>query len=309
MMVLPSDAVVLLTGGTGFLGRYCLARLGQEPCEVHAVNRPGSGPEFGRIVWHSADLTVAEEAFALVRRVRPTHLLHSAWIAAPGRFWTDPDNIDWLQGGIALLRGFGEVGGQRFVGVGTCAEYAWDSEVLCEDYTPIRPSTLYGKAKAAMAAAVEAYSANYSFSFAWARLFQPYGPGDAPERLVSLVIDALRANRRVALTRGAQVRDFIFAPDVADLLVRLLADDRSGAFNVGTGKGVPVRTVVELLADSFGRRDLLNFGALQEKEGEPDGLVADMSKVSRHFAWSPKFSLEAGLAQTVKYALNPEQIL
>jgi len=237
--------------------------------------------------------------------VRPTHLLHSAWVAVPGRFWRDPENLDWLQGGLALLRAFGACGGRRFVGVGTCAEYDWAQSRFAEDETPTRPATLYGKAKLAMAMAADAFAARYGFSAAWGRIFQPYGPGDAPERLIPLVINSLAAGRPVELTSGTQERDFIFAPDAAGLLTRLLASDESGSFNIGTGRATPIRAAVELVADHLGRRELLRFGALPDKADEPARLVADMSKVAGRLGWSPPTSLETGLTVTVKHAFDP----
>ena len=302
MPVLRADAVVLLTGATGFLGSHCLSRLLRERCVVHAVSRQPRNCTHERVTWHAQDLRVPETARQLVKRVRPTHLLNSAWIATPGRFWSDPENLDWLQSGLALLRGFGEAGGVRFVGVGTCAEYDWEEPRFVEDETPIRPRTLYGKAKAAMAAAVEAFSANYRFSAAWGRIFLPYGPGDPPQRLIPTVIEALLTGRPVDLSNGRQERDFIYAADAADLLVRLLAGGEEGAFNVGTGYGTQVRSVVERIADRLGGRELLRFGAIAANDTEPARLVADMSKVALRLGWSAPTSLEAGLENVLNRA-------
>jgi nucleoside-diphosphate-sugar epimerase len=266
---------------------------------VHAVSRRPRSPTHDRVTWHAEDLRVPDAARQLVERVRPTHLLNNAWVVTPGRFWSDPENLDWLQSGLALLRGFGETGGVRFVGVGTCAEYDLEGSRFAEDKTPIRPRTLYGKAKAALAAAVETYSANYRFSAAWGRLFLPYGPGDSPQRLIPTVIEGLLAGRPVDLSDGKQERDFIYAADVADLLVRLLAGGEEGAFNVGTGCGTQIRSVVERIADRLGGRELLRFGAI-DTDAEPARLVADMSKVALGLGWSAPTSVEAGL----KHILN-----
>jgi len=305
MKAMPAGAKVLITGATGFLGSHCLVRLLGEPCSVHAVNRTGKGPPHARVTWHAADLRVPDAVRDLVGRVRPTHLLHSAWITTPGRYASDGENLDWLQGGLALLRGFGEAGGTRFVGVGTCAEYDGQQTRFAEDETPVRPSTLYGKAKVAMSAAAQAFSAHYGFSAAWGRVFLPYGPGDHPQRLIPTVLAALQAGRPVEVSQGTQERDFIYAPDAADLLVRLLCAMEAGAFNVATGRGTRVRVVVERLADRVGRRDLIRFGALTGDSG-PLRLVADMSKVGERIGWSAPTSLEAGLEKVLNHALDAD---
>jgi nucleoside-diphosphate-sugar epimerase len=305
MPVLPVDAVVLLTGATGFIGSHCLSRLLRERCVVHAVSLRPRNRTHDRVTWHAEDLRLPEAARQLINRVRPTHLLNTAWIAAPGRFWSDPENLDWLQSGLAVLRGFGEAGGVRFVGVGTCAEYDPKESLCAEDETPICPETLYGKAKAAMAAAVEAFSANYRFSAAWGRIFQPYGPGEAPQRLIPSVIETLLAGRPVDLSEGKQERDFIYAADVADLLVRLLVGGEEGAFNVGTGRGTQVRSVAERIADRLGGRELLRFGTIAS-DAEPERLVADMSKVALRLGWSAPTSLEAGLKRILNCTIKKQ---
>ncbi len=58
-----------------------------------------------------------------MRTFRPTHLLHAAWIAKPGTFWTSEENLRWLGSSVELVRQFYASGGERVVGIGSCAEY------------------------------------------------------------------------------------------------------------------------------------------------------------------------------------------
>ena len=292
-----SKAIILVTGASGFIGRHILTRLLGENCALHAVNRHGSGPSSEHVTWHAADLRDPRQALELVHQVRPTHVLHNAWIATPDRFWSDAENLDWLQGGLTLLRGFGEVGGRRFVGVGSCAEYDWQQASFVEDETPVRPATLYGKSKAAMWAATQAFAMHYGFSASWGRIFLPYGLGDSPQRLIPMVIASLLAGRKILLRQPRAKRDFIYAPDVADLLVRMLDSIEEGAFNVGTGRGTEIGAVVSRIADRLGGSSLLEFGTASELSSEPKWLVADMRKSSARLGWSSPPPVEERLEQ------------
>lgn len=297
---------VLLTGATGFIGRHCLERLRREGYdEVHAVSRRAQDAEHGPVWWHVADLRDPAQAAGLVARLRPSHLLHCAWIATPGRYRTSAENMDWLSATLALARAFGAAGGRRFVGVGSSAEYGARDDACREDETPIAPTSLYGLCKASCWLAVEAAGRHYGFQAAWGRVFVPYGPGDPPQRLIPSVLAALRAGAAVTATHGRQVRDFIFVADVADLLVRLLVSSAVGAFNIGSGQGVAVRTVIERLADSFGRRDLLKFGAVPFPEDEPMTLVAGMDKTTSALGPGLQTSLAAGLARVLAEPMTP----
>jgi nucleoside-diphosphate-sugar epimerase len=251
-----------------------------EDCEIHAANRSGVGVGGDRVRWHAADLRDPSSAQALVAVVRPTHVLHLAWEATPRVYNQSPENFRWLHASIAMALTFGELGGHRFLGVGSSGEYDANGAPCAEDVTPIRPSSIYGKCKAACWLGVTAAAQYHRFSAAWGRVFLPYGPGDPAGRLVPSVMMALQEGRPVEVTHGKQLRDFIYAPDAAHLLVKLLFSLETGAFNIGTGHATTIRSVIEYLASRHGGRSELRFGAIDPPPGEPPVLVADMTKTT-----------------------------
>lgn len=292
-------SVVLITGPTGFIGRHCLERLLSQDCEIHAVSRRNNVPSGDRVHWHAADLREPAEARGLIAAIRPSHLLHLAWEATPRIYSGSLENLRWLEASLAMVAAFGDKCGQRFVGAGSSAEYESGHEQCSEDLTPIRPSTIYGKCKAAAWLGVEAAAQYHGFSAAWGRIFLPYGPGDPPGRLIPSVLAALDQQRPVETTHGRQLRDFIYAPDAADLLVRLLFSPEAGSFNIATGCPTTIRSVIEYLADRRGGRELLRLGAIEPPAGEPLRLVADMTRVRARLGWSAPTTIEAGLSQVL----------
>ena len=271
---------LLITGPTGFIGAHCLGVIEKDGRykEIHAVNWRGEGPGVGHITWHAADLRYATEAVRIIEAVRPTHLFHAAWTATPGVYQISSENRDWLHAGVALVRAFAEQGGQRFVGVGSSAEYAPSDGPCEEENTALRPASPYGECKVALWEAARRIAGQYGMQAVWARLFLPYGPGDLPARLIPTVLSHLRARKTLSLSHGEQKRDFIYAPDAARMFVRLLNANVTGAFNIGTGAPRSVRSVIEALADRLGARECLRFGEIPLREGEPLVLVANMKK-------------------------------
>ena len=108
---------------------------------------------------------------SLYRDVQPELLLHLAWYAEHGKFWSSPENLRWVASTLDLLAAFAAAGGRRSVLAGTCAEYDWGATAgPCEELsTPLRPATLYGAAKHGLHVVASAYAAQAGFELAWAR--------------------------------------------------------------------------------------------------------------------------------------------
>lgn len=296
---------VLLTGAGGFVGRRCLAPLLEAGYEVHAVGRRATShtsADATRIRWHAADLLDARGVAALLAEVEPTHLLHLAWYTEHGKFWAAVENLSWVGASLKLFEAFAASGGRRVVAAGTCVEYAPEADVPCsEASTLLAPTTLYGACKHATHVVLEAFARQTEISHAWGRLFFPYGPGEPPGRLVPSVARALLAGEPALCTHGQQVRDFLHVEDAATAFVALLDSGVEGAVNVGSGRPVALREVIEKVAAHAGRPDLVRLGARPAPAGEPPTLYADARRLREEVGWSPRYGLDEGLAETVDW--------
>ncbi len=296
--------VVLVSGAGGFLGRHAVEALLTQGYRVHGLSRrPPTTPE---CVWHRADLFDPDSVRPVLEAVRPSHLLHVAWDTTHGRYWSSPDNLRWVEATLALCRLFREVGGQRFVGVGTCAEYAWTAAALGdgpvrEEETPRAPDHFYGIAKNAAFELLRAYGGASGLEVAWARVFFPYGPHDVRPRLIPSIIQALHEGRPAPCTHGSQQRDFIHARDVGAALAALSDSRVTGAVNVASGLPIPIAEVARCLGDLMGRPDLIRLGALEARPNEPAALVADTGRLRTEVGFVPKITLTEGLRDTVRW--------
>lgn len=293
---------VLLTGATGFIGRHCIPLLQARGFEVHAVSSKATDEIIDGVRWHRADLLACDRVPELVASVEPTHLLHLAWDATPGKYWTSVDNLRWVQSSLELVREFASASGRRVVMAGTCAEYDWTGDGLCvEGETPLHPATLYGTCKHALRLMLEAYAAQAGLSAAWGRVFFLYGPHEYPQRLVSSVVRRLLRGERAPCSHATQRRDILYVEDVAAAFVALLESEVTGAVNIASGEAVELRAVISRIADELHGNELVDFGALPATQSEPPLLVADVTRLREEVGWQPRFSLDEGLRRTIDW--------
>jgi nucleoside-diphosphate-sugar epimerase len=291
---------VLVTGATGFIGRQSLPMLKAAGYRIHAVSsRPHASQDY--VCWHQCDLLDPIKVEELVKRIRPSHLLHFAWYTIPGLYQESPENIRWLQASLGLTRTFVESDGQRAVFAGTCFEYDPNYGYCREELTPTRPATLYGVCKKSLHETVSALATRVGLSLAWGLIFYLYGPHEAESRLVPSVVLSLLKGGRARCSHGHQIRDFLHVKDAASAFVTILDSDVGGRVNIGSGEPVSIRSLVNLVAAKLNAVDRVDFGALPEHPKDPTFILAHIARLRDEVGWRPRCSLENGLSSAIRW--------
>jgi nucleoside-diphosphate-sugar epimerase len=293
----------LLTGGTGFIGRALLDRLLADGHEVLALYGSRT-PELLHpdLEWRRFDLlrADAEDMRLALAGEGLTHCIHTAWYTNHADYLVHEVNRDWVSASLRLQSAFEGAGGRRFVALGTCIEYAAAAatEGPCrEDATPLRPDTLYGECKVALFHALEARGG----SFAWARIFFVYGPGDRDGRLVPHILSTFARGEPAGPETGGLKRDYVHVEDLARQLARIADGDVTGAINTGTGAAVSISEIFETAAGLYGRPDLAQANG-ETGAGQPLLIEADMAKFRAELGEPETRSLRDGLAELVAAA-------
>ncbi|MBF9232928.1 NAD-dependent epimerase/dehydratase family protein [Microvirga alba] len=272
---------ILVTGASGFIGACVLAPLQARGFSVHTLGR--RTPEGPFEAHHQIDLMDAAAIDTLLAALRPSHVLHLAWFAEHGRFWTAPENLDWVAATLTLGRLAARHGVERFVGVGTCAEYDWSDGGSSprRESDALAPATLYGRAKAVTAAHLEALFADEGVSFAWARMFHLFGANEPSGKLVASILASLRSGQKVELRAGAAIRDYIPVQHAGGALTSLVAANVTGPVNLASGQSVRISEIAGLLAQLTGREDLFDNSDRPLPPGEIPAMLADVTKLRR----------------------------
>ena len=289
---------VLVTGGTGFIGRNVVDELIKRGYEVHSLVYPPFAPEKDGLVQYEMNLLDKESLEEFFKNHSFENLIHLAWYVGPKCHVHDL-NLDWTIATLNLLKFFKESGGKKFLGTGTISEYEYKYGYLVEDQTPTDPQTLYGNSKNAIFNIAKVYCKQNNIDFKWPRIFNLYGPAEKPQRLMPSVINSCLKGEDVKVSDCLKFQDYLHVEDTARGIVDVFESDIHGAVNICSGKPVQLRTIVEKIAELTDFKGNILWGAIPAAFG--DDLVAGSNEKLKSIGWKPKYDLETGLIQTINW--------
>jgi UDP-glucose 4-epimerase len=291
-----TDRRVLVTGGSGFIGRHVVAELTAAGAAVRVVDlNPHPDPTVDVVIGDIADPDVLARGFdggfdAIVHLAAVTSVLRS--VQEPER--TFRTNV---VGTNAVLTGGREAGVTALAFTSTNAVTGPMTAPKISEAAVLNPLTPYGSTKAAGEMLMSAYTASYGLRCACIRLTNVYGPGmQAKDSIVARLMRGIRLGTTFEIYGdGNQVRDYVHVSDVVGAIKLGLTSERwSGPMVIGSGESLSVHQVIDAVRAVSGAEVPVRHGPA--KPGEMPAVIVDPSKA--HAAgWSPRYpKLSGGLA-------------
>lgn len=296
-----TDKRILLTGAAGFIGSHVLAELLRHGYEVHVTVHAGGIPEQAGVVQHALDLLDAAAVERFMAEQRFGSLMHFAWYLGP-KCHVHAVNVEWVVASLNLLQSFVRHGGRRFLGAGACTEYEYKYGYLTEELTPTNPGILYGNGKNAVYHLASLLCAQQGVLFQWPRIFNLYGPREKPQRLMPSVICSCLRGEDVRVSDCLKYQDYLHVEDTARGIVAVYESGVPGAVNICSGKPVQLREIVNTIARLTDFEGRILWGALPAAFGSE--LVVGNNEKLKATGWSPEYTLEDGLKQTINWWKN-----
>ncbi len=293
---------ILLFGSTGFLGKSILKRLAQAQHEIFTLNR---SVNVDRDEFSFCGNILDSASYAnILRKIDPSIVITTPWTTTEG-FWNSDSNYEYMRATIALAEFSFSGGVERFLGLGSSAEYGETVGAQGAYAKALNPSTKYGQSKAEAGLAISEMAKHYKKDFNWLRIFQAYGPNESSSRLIPQVIHSLSSDKVVKINNASKVLDWIHSDDVASAVAYSLNTEIEEHFlDVGTAKGTSVFEVVEKIALILGANtDRIDISSLNSK-AEIFRLVSSPKSALFESGWHPIISLEKGLIDVVNSCEN-----
>jgi UDP-glucose-4-epimerase GalE len=304
-------AHLLVTGGAGYIGSHVLRALRKAGHRAVVVDDLRAGrEEFVRGVplWKH-DVGDREATRTLFARYGPfdgvIHLAASISVAESVRrplgYWRNN-----VMGSLELLESALDHGVRAFVLSSTAAVYGHPDFQPISDTSPLAPINPYGASKAAVEQMLADVERAHGMRWAALRYFNACGADpdggigechDPETHLIPVALEAAAGLRPELVLFGTDyptrdgtcIRDYVHVSDLADAHVRaveaLLENGPGGPYNLGSGRGLSNREVLDRVGAIVGRPVPHRLGP--RREGDPAELVADSSRFQRDFGWSP----------------------
>jgi UDP-glucose 4-epimerase len=287
---------ILVTGGSGFIGRRVVADLAGAGARVRVVDlQPHPDPQVDIVQGDIAEPEVLEAAFeggfdGVVHLAAVTSVLRS--VEQPEL--TYRTNVEGTHRLLEAARAAG-ASALAFASTGGAVTGLTDAPVLTEDL-PMAPLTPYGATKAAGEMLMSAYTASYGVRCAALRFTNVYGPGmQAKDSIVARLMRAIRLGHTFEIYGdGTQVRDYVHSLDISAAVQLALGSPAwSGPIIIGSGRSLSVLEVIDAVRRVTGAEIDVRHGP--PRAGEVPAVIVDPSR-ARAAGWSPQFSFEEGLA-------------
>jgi CDP-paratose synthetase len=281
---------LLVTGATGFIGRHLLPQLAMNPnIELMTINR---NVQKANNLFSTLDcLHISVNELDKVIDFNPDAVFH---LAAMITSRNDRDILDDLLYanilfGVKLLDRLKECSALKlFVNTGSFAEYRLGPDKINNAY-------LYTTTKTAFKQFVDYYSILCGYKYIHIVPYTIYGGDDSQKKLIDYIVDSFESENPVKMTKGEQVLDFIHIEDVVSFFLYILKNinkflelPNGETLHIGTGKGISIRELAELLEKKYHKKANIEWGGLPYRDRDVMHAVAPVGKLIE-LGWRPKY--------------------
>lgn len=296
---------VVITGGSGFVGRAVVRAFAERGTPVTIVDRhePEVVESHRNLVTHVQgelsdpavrDAAVIEGTAGIIHLAAVTSVLRS--VDHPDT--TFAENVDITQKLLELAR---QRGVKQFLLASTNAVVGDIGNGSISERLPLNPLTPYGSTKAACEMLLSGYSGAYGMVTSALRFTNIYGPGMShKDSFVPRLMRAALAGEGVEVYGdGSQSRDFVHIADVVQAIVAAWDKQYNGTAVIGSGRSISVLELIDAVREATGCP--LPVTHVPAKNGEMPAVIVEIAKAERELGYVPSIELTQGLRTVWQY--------
>lgn len=305
----------LVTGASGQDGSYLAERLLADGVEVHTLSLSGESSPYlpEGVEVHVGDLCDVAGTRKLLADLAPDEVYNLAALSSVAASWEDPDLSAAVNGAaaVALLESAWQVAQAHdkqvaFVQCSSAEIFGEPSESPQTEATPLRPVNPYGAAKAYAHLMTGVYRGRglHASSLVLYNHESPRRPPRFVTRKITSTVAAIATGKADELVLGNldARRDFGWAPDYVDAMVRAARHSSGGDYVIATGTSHSVREFVRTAFEQAGIDDWearVRVDPALLRPTDPTDLTGDSSRARRELGWAPTLAFPEIVKQMV----------
>jgi len=314
---------VLLSGGAGFIGSHVLQQLIHLGAQVRVFIHYNSFNSRGFIDFlpqqtlKGAEFVYGDlrDAHAVMTATKgcDTVLHLGALIAIPYSYQSPTDVIQTnVMGTLNVAQACLHHSVSRVVHTSTSEVYGTARYVPMDELHPLQGQSPYSASKIGADKVMESFYNSYGLPVVTIRPFNAYGPRQSMRAVIPTIINQSLHQSEIHLGSLSPTRDFTYVEDTAEAFI-CAARSTGGlgeVINAGSGKEISIGQLAEMIRMRLGISIPIvsDIERIRPKNSEVNRLYSDSSKAAHLFGWSPRVSLEDGLARTIDWMKEHPQL-
>jgi UDP-glucose 4-epimerase len=299
---------VLVTGGTGFVGRHLVEKLISRGSEVFVTGNSKNvwvgSLDHRKLHYSNLDISNYQDIERLVINSKPQVIFHLAAIVTASRDFSLVDEmIDVnLKGTTNLLKAIGKITSlESMVNFGSSEEYGNQqielSEILREE-----PASPYAILKMTTTRFCNMFSEIYKIPITTIRPANIFGPYQPSEKFIPYSIIKCLKGENINMTFGEQERNFIYVEDFigATLLIGEKERKLAQIYNVGSESYITLKEIVQQIKTLTNSSSDIGYGTVNYRDGEMMKFDINIEKL-KELGWDTRDNFKKNLNSTIKF--------
>lgn len=288
---------ILITGGSGFIGRGLVKLLSEKSISVKVVDlNPFPDPDIETIVGDLRDPEVVKKSVNKVEGIIHLAALTSVLESIKNPFEVYRTNLETT---ALLLEAGRKQGIKNFLLASTNAVIGNKTNNKFNESSSLDPLTPYGGTKAASEMLLSCYSSSYDIVTSAIRMTNIYGTGmqHKDSFIPRLMKAAIKKTKVEIFGDGEQLRDYLYLTDAVFAFYLALKENIPGPLTIGYGESISVNTLYSLVCEVIGMQ--IPAHRVEKKSGEMRAVEVDISR-ALSLGFKPSVSIKEGLIKTWK---------
>jgi len=306
---------VLVTGAGGFIGSHLCEALVENGYEVKAFVRYNS-----RNFWGWLETSPYKEDMEIIAGdirdydsvkdvMRDTDIIFhlAALIGIPYSYISPLAYVKTnIEGTYNVLQAARELGVRRVIHTSTSEVYGTARYIPIDENHPLQPQSPYSASKIGADQIALSFYHAFGLPVVIARPFNTYGPRQSARAVTPTIItQILEGAKKIKLGNITPTRDLNYVKDIVEGFIKIMntSELEGEILNIGSGVEIPIKDLADKIANLMSIKIEIKEEDIRKrpKKSEVERLACNSDKMKRLTGWTPKYSLDKGLKETIKW--------